>query len=237
MPGVVLFKPAGVPARTLENIVLTFEELEAVRLKDSEGVDQANAASQMNISRATYQRVLGSARQKIADALVNGKAIQIQGGNYAFDGDQIAKAENNEGNDKVNGTGGVKMKIAVSTSDGVSICGHLGMCSQFIIYEIADNEIASREIRNVTPVHGPGDGHGHGGHHEHAGHSHGGVIGALSDVSAIITNGMGGHFAMALESRGINPVITPVKDPDAAVRAYLDGTLDTSGSRCQCGGH
>lgn len=227
IPGVFLFKPAGIPARFLENTTLSFEELEAMRLKDLEGIDQTEAAIRMNISRATFQRILSSARQKVSDALVNGKAIQIQGGNYAV------SADNNQGGDF--------MKIAVSTADGVSICGHLGMCNQFIIYNVDDKSIVSKEIRNVKPVHGPGEhDHNHGaghGHHEHGEHSHGGVVGALSDVSAIITNGMGGRFAMALEAAGVKPVITPAQDPDAAVQAYLDGTLDVSGSSCNCGGH
>ncbi|MBI4734322.1 MAG: hypothetical protein HY779_05905, partial [Rubrobacteridae bacterium] len=118
-----------------------------------------------------------------------------------------------------------------STADGRSICGHLGMCSQFIIYEVDDKTIIQKDLRNVAPVHGHEEGHGH---HESGSHSHGGVVEALSDCAAIITNGMGGHFAMALRSVGINPVVTAESDPDTAVKAYLEGTLVTAGQYCNC---
>jgi len=81
MPGVNYFKPAGVPLRFLEEVQLTLEEAEAIRLKDIEGLDQAGCAERMNISRPTAQRIIESARRKIADALLNGKAIRIEGGN------------------------------------------------------------------------------------------------------------------------------------------------------------
>ena len=68
--------------RILEEVNLSVEEAEAIRLKDLEGLEQEKGADKMNISRQTFQRVLGSARQKIADALLNGKAIRIEGGNF-----------------------------------------------------------------------------------------------------------------------------------------------------------
>jgi predicted DNA-binding protein (UPF0251 family) len=82
MPGVTYFKPAAVPLRALEEVILSVEEAEAVRLKDLEGLEQEQGAEKMNISRPTFQRVLASARHKIADALLNGKAIRIEGGNF-----------------------------------------------------------------------------------------------------------------------------------------------------------
>ena len=82
MPYVTYFKPAGIPLRSLEEVRLSLEEAEALRLKDLEGLEQEQGAEKMNISRPTFQRVLASARQKIADALLNGKAIRIEGGNF-----------------------------------------------------------------------------------------------------------------------------------------------------------
>ena len=82
MPGVTYFKPAGIPLRELEENQLTIEEAESIRLKDIENMGQEQCAENMNISRPTFQRVLASARKKIADALLNGKAIRITGGNY-----------------------------------------------------------------------------------------------------------------------------------------------------------
>jgi predicted DNA-binding protein (UPF0251 family) len=81
IPGTTFFKPSGVPLRSLEEIQLSLEEAEALRLKELEGLDQEAASVKMNVSRPTFQRVLASARNKVADALLNGKAVRIVGGN------------------------------------------------------------------------------------------------------------------------------------------------------------
>jgi len=82
IPEVTYFKPAGIPLRALEEVCLSVEEVEAIRLKDMEGLEQEQCAEKMKISRSTFQRVLGSARQKIAEALLKGKAIRIEGGDF-----------------------------------------------------------------------------------------------------------------------------------------------------------
>jgi predicted DNA-binding protein (UPF0251 family) len=84
IPQVTYFKPAGVPLRTLEEVALTVEEAEAIRLKDLEGLEQEECAERMRISRPTFHRVLQSARRKVAEVLINGKALRIQGGNFAL---------------------------------------------------------------------------------------------------------------------------------------------------------
>jgi uncharacterized protein len=82
LPNVTFYKPAGVPLRDLEEVGLAIEEAEALRLKDLEGLEQEEGAAKMNISRPTFQRILAGARKKLADALLNGKAIRIEGGNF-----------------------------------------------------------------------------------------------------------------------------------------------------------
>jgi len=82
VPGVTYFKPAGIPLRMLEENCLSLEEMEAIRLRDLEHLEQQQCAERMNISRPTFQRVLASARKKIADSLLAGKALRIEGGNY-----------------------------------------------------------------------------------------------------------------------------------------------------------
>jgi predicted DNA-binding protein (UPF0251 family) len=82
LPEVTYFKPAGVPLAALQEVQLSVEEAEAIRLKDVEELEQEEGAQRMNISRTTFARVLNSARQKMADALLNGKAIKIEGGNF-----------------------------------------------------------------------------------------------------------------------------------------------------------
>ncbi|MDD3488060.1 MAG: DUF134 domain-containing protein [Candidatus Pacebacteria bacterium] len=76
-PDVTYFKPQGVPMRFLEIIELTTEELEAYRLRHLDDLEQKEAAEKMHTSTSTYQRILYSAYKKIAEALVNGKAIKI----------------------------------------------------------------------------------------------------------------------------------------------------------------
>lgn len=82
MPEHTYFKPPGVPLGELEEVCLTVEELEAVRLKDMAGLEQEACAERMQVSRPTFHRILGDARAKIAAALVEGKAIRIEGGNF-----------------------------------------------------------------------------------------------------------------------------------------------------------
>lgn len=79
-PGCKLFKPAGIPASELEEIILELDEAEALRLADAEGLYQEEAAARMGVSRPTFGRIVASARKKVATALVEGHALRIEGG-------------------------------------------------------------------------------------------------------------------------------------------------------------
>ena len=83
-PEVKIFKPVGVPFRMVGNITLTLDEYEALRLCDYEGMEHAEAAELMNISRPTFTWLIEKARNKIATAIVEGKAITVEGGNVVF---------------------------------------------------------------------------------------------------------------------------------------------------------
>ena len=76
------FKPRGIPLSVLEEVVLAVDELEAIRLADLEGLYQEQAAEKMNVSRQTFGRIIESAHKKVADALVKGKALKIEGGQF-----------------------------------------------------------------------------------------------------------------------------------------------------------
>jgi len=76
------FKPRGIPISALEEVVLTVDEFEAIRLADLEGLYQEQAAERMNISRQTFGRIIESGHRKVADALVGGKALKIEGGAF-----------------------------------------------------------------------------------------------------------------------------------------------------------
>ncbi len=83
-PKIQYFKPQGIPMYQLSTISLTVDEYEAIRLADYENMKHEDAAKMMNISRPTFTRLLESAHLKIADAIVNGKAIRIEGGDFQF---------------------------------------------------------------------------------------------------------------------------------------------------------
>jgi len=80
MPGERCFRPQCRPPKELEGVYLTLDEFEAIRLSYLEGLRQEDAAKRMKISRPTFSRIETSAHKKIADALVNIKAIRIEGG-------------------------------------------------------------------------------------------------------------------------------------------------------------
>jgi len=82
IPNVQYFAPSDIDAALLQENILLIEELEAIRLKDLDGMEQEDCADKMEVSRQTFQRILNVAREKIADSLINGKAIRIEGGNF-----------------------------------------------------------------------------------------------------------------------------------------------------------
>ncbi len=86
IPKITQFRPYGAQIQNM--IRLTYEELEALRLVDLQGMEQEEAAFQMGVSRKTFWNDLKSARRKVAMALINGWALQIEGLNYAIRGEQ-----------------------------------------------------------------------------------------------------------------------------------------------------
>jgi uncharacterized protein len=87
------FKPAGIPLSRLEEVALSVDELEALRLADLEGLYQDDAASRMEVSRPTFARIVESSRRKVAEALVHGRALRIAGGPVAFVGQRQFRCE------------------------------------------------------------------------------------------------------------------------------------------------
>ena len=82
IPTVPYFVPSEKDIDEIPGNIIKLEELEAVRLKDLEGLEQEECAQKMQVSRPTFQRILISAREKITDSLVNGKTLKIEGGNF-----------------------------------------------------------------------------------------------------------------------------------------------------------
>ncbi len=89
MPRYTYFKPTGIPMPLLDEVVLTVDEVEAIRLKDLEKLEQHECAARMNIAQSTLQRILVSARAKIARSLIEGKALRIHGGPFALEDEPV----------------------------------------------------------------------------------------------------------------------------------------------------
>jgi len=121
-----VMKPAGVPARELEEVRLGLDEAEALRLADLEGLYQEAAARSMGVSRQTFGRIVEAARRKVADAVLNGKALRIAGGEVS-----------------IREQGDIMMKIAVPSRDGL-VDEHFGHCKEFLVFAVsADGSLAS----------------------------------------------------------------------------------------------
>lgn len=236
IPGVTFFKPVGIPLRFLEEVVLTVEEVEAIRVKDIESLDQQQCAERMNVSRPTFQRVLYSARRKIANALLDGKAIRIEGGNfetatlkrgyYADSGDNMIQKE------------GKKMKIAVVTEDGKTICQHFGRAQYYSVVTIENGKVVSKEQRSKAGHHVAGMQHeSHAssgtphGFDAHAQASHAGMMANITDCQLVMAGGMGWGAQVSLKQAGIDVHMTDKNNIDEAIQLYIEGKLPNLGER------
>ncbi len=153
VPEVVYFKPAGVPMTGLQEILLGQDELEAIRLKDLLGMSQEEAAKEMHISQPTFHRLVLMARQKIADAFVNARAVRIEGGNICVGenysqqcnwrkrwGCRAACKDTADGA-PIRTEGGKIMQIAITSTDGTlegMVDERFGRCKKIVVYSKED---------------------------------------------------------------------------------------------------
>ena len=179
----------------------------------------------MNISRPTFQRVLGSASKKIAEALLKGKAIRVEGGSYELESPQPAIHN-------LNTVRNNKMKIAIVTDDEQTISQHFGRASLYVVFMVDNGKITGKESR-------PKMGHSHfaaaeGARHEHSGphgfdaasqKKHASMAETIADCQVLITGGTGRGAYESLKSYKIEPVITDVQNIDEAVKLQIEGKL------------
>jgi uncharacterized protein len=92
-----VFKPIGIPVRLLDEVVMTLDEFEAIRLADLDGLYQESAAAQMGVSRPTFSRIAAEAHRKVADAIVHGKALRIEGGPVHVAGNRCCRMHGTRG--------------------------------------------------------------------------------------------------------------------------------------------
>ena len=119
------------------------------------------------------------------------------------------------------------MRIAVSTTDGKTICGHLGKCKSFIVYNAEGAEVLEKNLLDIGGLC-PGHGADHGAHN----------VSPFAGCHAVITQGMGQGMMDGLKQANVLPVITDLSDPDVAVAKFLAGQLEGSmASTCSCDKH
>lgn len=199
-------------------IVLSLDEFEVIRKCDFERLSQENCALTMNVSRTTVQRIYASARIKIAEALVRGMILEIDGGTVTYNSKNMFA-----NNVNVNEKGEIKMKIAIGI-DGEKVAGHFGHCNDFIIYEIIENVKVSE-----TVIHDE----------EHVHQARPQFLKDLGvDVLIMNTMGKGAYNRLiALNIKCVNAEDKNIKD---ALDAYLNHTLNKElvGHECSgCGNH
>lgn len=199
----------------LTPIVLNVDEYESIRLIDREGFSQEQCGEYMRIARTTVQQIYAAARKKLADALVEGLPLRIEGGDFTLcSGNSAAYGCRNCYQQKIHPMhekpkGDNIMRIAVTYENG-EIFQHFGHTEQFKIYDVEDGKIISSEV-----VDAGGSGHG----------ALAGVLSALK-VDALICGGIGGGAQMALSDVGIRLYGGVSGNADAAAEALAAGELD-----------
>ncbi len=232
LPRAALFKPAGIPARELERLRLTVDELEAIRLVDRGGLSHEQAAAAMGVSRQTVGRTLEHGRAIVAEALTEGKALFIEGGAYrvapgrpccrerAADPGQARRGSARDMTDTAPAT---RIAIPSDAPGGLTAprSGHFGRCECFTIVDIVDGKVAQVEVLDNAP------------------HVEGGCMApvmtlARQRVDAIVVDGIGGRPLAGFNQAGIAVLQGTGVDAGGAVTAYLAGDLPVVGFEGAC---
>ena len=208
------FIPDGIPCG--EQIVLTLDEFEVIRLIDLKGLTHEQCGKQMEISRTTVTEIYQNARRKIADSIINGKILQIAGGDYRLcDGSSgvccqksCGRTVSTDTHQPVRMKGANEMRIAVTYENG-NVFQHFGHTAQFKIYTVEDGQVAKEQVVDTN------------------GQGHGALSGFLAGagVDVLICGGIGGGAQAALSEAGIKFFGGVSGSADEAVAAYLAGSL------------
>lgn len=234
-PNYVEFLSVGSVSK--EKVNLTVDEFECLRLLDYEQITQEECAKKMNIARTTVTSIYQDARYKLMDAIINGKKVEISGGNYELCLehpdcmgyncliDNMLIKERKED---------VYMRIAV-TYENNEVFQHFGKTQQFKVYDINENKIISSFILDSN-------GAGHGALAE---------VLRKNGVDLLICGGIGNGAVNALAKNNVKVCAGASGNTDELVEKYLKGELDLSGAsncnhhhheheenhECHCGDH
>lgn len=206
------FTPDGLASG--DAIDMTVDELEALRLCDLEGLNQQTVAQHMGIARATVAAICSRAHRKVANALVNGRALSIEGGSIAYS--PITTTTAAWPAKEVD-----TMRVA-TTYDNGNIFMHFGRSEQFKIYDIQDGKVLNEQVVGT------------------GGTGHGALAGLLANggVDTLICGGIGGGAINALTQAGITVYAGAKGNCDACVEALIAATLAQTGeATCDCHGH
>ncbi len=202
-------------------VVLTVDEYEVIRLVDYEKRTHAQCAAQMEVSRTTVTEIYESARFKLSDSLVNGKALTVAGGHYRVcqGGRKPGCGANCRWAAVFREKGETVMRIAVPYEGG-QVFQHFGHTSQMKIYDAEAGQIVREQVADTT------------------GSGHGALAGFLSglNVDVLICGGIGGGAQEALAQAGIRLYGGVAGRADDAVRDFLAGSLAYQAD-VQCGHH
>ncbi len=197
-------------------VSVTLDEWEAIRLMDQEGLDQSECAKRLHVARTTAQNIIRSAHTKIADALVNGRTIRIEGGNVDYSDDREFGCCRWD-MESVSRIGGMtkqmeaeQMKIAVTYENETGeIFQHFGRTEYFKVYDVENHAVTSSEVVSTN------------------GQGHGALAGVLNGLHAdvLICGGIGGGAQMALSEAGIRFYGGCAGSADQAVADFIAGKL------------
>lgn len=211
-PVTLSFQPEG--GEGGDPVILAVDEYESLRLIDREGFSQEQCGDRMGIARTTVQMVYASARKKLADALVEGRPLLIQGGDYRLCNGSVSdcgqktcfKQKISKTYEKTKGDS--VMRIAVTYENGM-IFQHFGHTTQFKVYDVQEGKILSSQVVDTN------------------GSGHGALAGVLTALNAdvLICGGIGGGAQMALAAAGIRLFGGVSGSADAAVEAFVAGKL------------
>ena len=214
LPQTLSFSPDGI-SDYAETVILTVEEYETIRLIDKEGLSQEQCSERMQVARTTVQQIYADARKKLANVLVDGLPLRIEGGDYQLcnggRSDCAHRFCHRETHSQiyVKPKGETTMRIAVTYENG-TIFQHFGHTEQFKLYDVENGKIVSSEVVDTN-----GSGHG----------ALAGLLSALK-VDALICGGIGGGAQMALAAAGIRLYGGVSGSADAAAEALAAGKLD-----------
>ncbi|WP_297829226.1 DUF134 domain-containing protein [uncultured Desulfovibrio sp.] len=219
LPKALCFKPRGIPLRQLSEVVLSVDGLEAVRLADYLGLNMDEAAARMGVSRHTFGRLLRRARQCVAQALIEGRALRIAGGVCA-----LAEETNAQG--EIQMSEAILVAVPSDAPGGLEAApsAHFGHCDAYTLALVENGAVS--DVR-VLP---------------NSGHEHGNCLQPVQElaaqgVRALLAGGMGMRPLTAMQAAGItvyyNAGQATVGD---ALKAFAEGRLQPFGTDQLCRG-